>query len=109
MNRKIIVKKEVADAIESRRSLSNYTFSDFMKARLTSPGFNRDANILNTIPIQDLARILLDGYEIEKDPHEIVREVYNSSFIPDNYINTFNSGLLFALDTLGIKVKGVND
>lgn len=119
---KVTVSKEVAEAIEYLRNNIGYNFSDFMKVK-TQGGWTTtiESMSLNDVPIETLAKALIDGYEIEMSPEEKVREYYDrcreNARIADNnerydqaeYLNAQALGTSITLDILGIKIEGIND
>lgn len=107
---KPIIPAEIADAIEKARShrWDNERIAYFVvNPDPTATGIAA----LRSIPFDTLPAALVNGYERELTPHEKIRERYewevpttSEQFWSDGYV----SGMLFTLNTLGIKIEGVN-
>ena len=88
---------EIIYAFASGKDASNRRFADFA------------ADNFDT-----LLSALVNGYEVEETPEDKVREQYKT---PRHFLNKdedteadiYRKGIKFALDTLGITIKGVND
>ena len=65
---------------------------------------NPDAQCMLQYSPFELARILVLGYEIEQSPEELIYEYYQAS----TWVQE-KDAVLFVLETLDIKIKGVND
>jgi hypothetical protein len=75
---------------------------------------------LKNVPLKTLALALYVGYDVEKTAEERIRERYEEEkAAEDSYIVTedfdrsrrhlyYRKGIYFTLDTLGIKIGGVN-
>lgn len=51
----------------------------------------------------------LNGYEVEKTPEEILVQVYQESLRIGAGHRVHANAIKFTLDTLGIKIKGINE
>lgn len=117
---KVTVTKEVAKAIEYRRSIEGggYNFDKFMQVKTARFNFCEPVEALNAVPIETLASALINGYEVEKSPEENVREYYNVLKLREEYLEKsgvhggqHRQGWLSVEETLnilGIKIEGVN-
>ncbi|WP_060210224.1 hypothetical protein [Sporosarcina koreensis] len=105
MTEKITVTREVAEALaECER---NYISTDITLLLHAQRGLTGKYAPLQTLTIGDLAAAMINGYEVEKTPEEMVREYYGE------YDGTYGDiyrrrGIRTTLDMLGIKVEGVN-
>lgn len=113
MTEKMKVSREVADVLDSlnRADLSTDTW---LKMHSGGEWRSVKSKPLNTLSLEEFARALIVGYEVEKTPHEVIAVKYNTS--QDDYVYNqcphsegFAEGIEFTLNTLGITVKGVND
>lgn len=116
-NAKVTVTKEVAEAIESAKSIRS---EEVIVSMSISKSFVGEQAVLNDVNPFTIAKILINGYTIEKSPEEKVREYYDTcrsnwhtaDEIGDlgqaEYLNGQSSGVSIALDILGIKIEGVN-
>lgn len=106
MSEKVTVTKEVAEAIEYRRSKvgGGYTFEKFMMVKMAKYDFGSPVEILNTVPIETLAQALINGYEVEMTPEDKVREYYMNG--DTSYQEAL--GIRHTLNILGINIGGVN-
>nr|WP_154895200.1 hypothetical protein [Paenibacillus xylanexedens] len=113
---------EVADVIEGLRDPeSGHVFSN---AEITAQALNTggtmhiDTVTLRKIPFDTLLAALVNGYEREKTPEETVRDMYEGfkereGWLPERYGHDYGAGtarraIEVTLNTLGIKIKGVN-
>ena len=112
---KVKLPKEVAEAIETLRSHDfNVTNHDilFIYAESYNNGYPALVKF-NQSHFDVLLQALVNGYEVEETPKDKVREQYNSPkhfYDADNDtdISVYRKGIKFALDTLNIKIEGVN-
>ena len=114
-NEKVVVTKEVAEAIEYLRGRLDYKFADFMRVSSQGGWSTVKSSPLNNIEIETLAGAILNGYEIEKSPEEKVREYYDNLIAEDDGTThgtalrvTRTRVIIGTLDILGIKIEGVN-
>lgn len=78
MTEKQKVSREVAEAIEFLKKEFDYNFEAFMKVSLNDGWhINKNCISLNKISVEDLAKILINGYEVELTPEEKVLEYFN--------------------------------
>lgn len=124
-NAKVMVTKEVAEAIEELRKdgISNFHIMRLAYEAVVNPtyltirhwSFNGGGGSPDL-----LIQALVNGYTVEKSPEEKVREYYdrcrNNATIADyngrscqaEYLNAQSIGASITLDILGIKIEGVN-
>jgi len=107
MVEKVKVSHEVAEAIEDRKRISRYTFKDFMKAAVSQQQFSTSASALNSLSVERLAEILINGYEIEVTPEEKILDKFNRMKHID--WDMYTDGMTFVLDVLDIKINGINE
>ncbi|MDE1383263.1 DUF1642 domain-containing protein [Bacillus paralicheniformis] len=116
--KKPVITKEQAEAIQFLRSGGNdWTDDDILEHHVTSKWFNEYVPLNNLYTIV-LAAALINGYEVEKTPEEKVREYYAANYqrheqsMPrskdDFYTSGVAEGVRNTLDSLGIKIEGVN-
>ncbi|MER1998395.1 MAG: hypothetical protein ABS882_01365 [Lysinibacillus sp.] len=124
MAEKVKVSREVAKAIDFVINVAEIQFKDVMGIMLEG-GFSRPENKkafpLNNLPLKQIAAILINGYEIEETPEEKLLGIYNLTWHEYNRItnfqekhggefeNGFAKGIEKAIETLGIKIKGINE
>jgi len=111
MSRKVKVSLEVSKAIENY--VSEYSQKDFLIAHC-EPGEwdSKDRKCLNSISVMQLAEILVNGYEVELTPEENVEREFKTckeNGANDSYNRGKYSGIMYTLNMLGIKIKGVNE
>lgn len=111
---KVKVSKEVAEAIEFLRKDYNYGFAEFMQVRCNGEFHSiRKAFPLNDVPVERLASVLINGYEIEQTPAEKVAEQYRNlselyeKFGHDSDLASMR-GIEFVAKAYGLKIEGVN-
>lgn len=107
---KVKVSKEVAEAIEFLQNDYGYGFTEFMQVRAHGRFCSiRPAFPLNDVPVERLAEALINGYEVEQTPDEIVAELFKDiSTEPSRYDAGYCAGILFVLEAYGLKIEGVN-
>ncbi|MEK3975549.1 hypothetical protein [Psychrobacillus sp. FSL K6-1267] len=121
-NSKVMVTKEVAEAIEELingrngfrlnpfgiiKHLDNVVaYGDYPKLRVLNEYYS-DSNYKSNRHPNVLLRALVNGYEVEKSPEEKVREYYESYGGSPGAMER-KAGVQDTLDLLGIKIKGVN-
>lgn len=108
------IPREVAEAIETARKqgVCNATIIDVR---------NDDHNIMDVsrgdlrlIPFDTLLSALVNGYTVEKSAEELahdkIRRVFERRSFPVALLpdRAYIGGIRFTLDTLGIKIEGVN-
>ena len=105
---KVKVDKKTFDALEKWKEKKVYPFETAMKLKAKNrPFISNDFLPLNNLDIEELAKCLINDYELEETPEEELARYYNmeSENIMDD---VFNSGIRCALNTLGIQIKGIN-
>lgn len=109
---KVKVTKEVAQAIEALRKEQR---SDENILRVLADPNNgwagEKSKVLNTTPFDLVAKALYIGYEIKKTPEEELAESYRFNYLiegQDDENRAFANGIRYAVNTLGISIKGVN-
>ncbi|MFD2868503.1 hypothetical protein ACFSY7_08325 [Kurthia populi] len=117
MTEKLKVSREVADAIEYLGKVG-CAFEEAMESHVSTGWSNfSDERViaLGGLTSKELATALIVGYEVEMTPHERIMKAYNAAKRTKNgsFASCYHSGVMAgittALDTLGIKIKGVND
>ena len=115
MAEKVKVSRETANALEtaldrgSKETLLIYHcsgFTDEGKLQEGSVWTQQEYIGLNFLSPEELAIALYVGYEIEETPEEKFLRVYRMD-LERNRLD-FADGMKYALETLGIKIKGVN-
>ena len=114
MTNKIKLTKEQSNGLEVIKKL--YSIDNILKthAKADEGAWTGNAEDVNDLSLSDLATALINGYEVEMTPHEVIAVKYNTS--QDDYVYNqcphskgFAEGIEFTLNTLGITTKGVND
>ena len=112
MSEKVTVSREVAKAIEYRRSIEGggYNFKKFMQVKTARFDFGEPVEVLNDVPIETLASALINGYEVKNTPEENLREYYDNfeKYPLEHADSQVRHGIRAALNILGIKIEGVN-
>lgn len=119
---KVTLTKPQADAVQYALEAYNNNPEEVVYYHV-APGGNWIWPALNEIPLQSLVLALYVGYDVEEpEPtpeerirakyEEICRE-YTDSVIRDRragalFAHGYRVGLVYVLDTLGIKIDGVN-
>ncbi|MBG9882737.1 hypothetical protein OIO07_03365 [Bacillus paralicheniformis] len=108
-----VITKEQAEAIEQVR---RWGHGDVLSGRPSTWGYSICE--LDKMDMLTLAAALINGYEVEKTPEEKVREYYAANYqrheqsMPrskdDFYTSGVAEGVRNTLDSLGIKIEGVN-
>lgn len=113
---KVKVSREVAEAIEYLLNHEDYGYTK-EKLLVAHAGMEKypkrnwaGDNPLNDIDLLVLAAILVNGYDIEQTPEEKLAEFYRGRVNSSNdYEREYAHGIEFAVRSLGIKIKGVNE
>lgn len=111
------IPKEVADAIEAARKQGacNGTIIDVRDGDFTLAGVS--GAVLRLISLDTLLSALVNGYTVEKSAEELEREAhdrirqfyrYHTTDVTDEEDEAYADGVLDTLNTLGIKIEGVN-
>lgn len=128
MAEKVKVSREVAEFIKSYEDnvngypgWENHLILEHSRAYFESfEGAKEECLCMKNIDPLQLAEMLVNGYEIEQTPEEILLNLYNQTWatynrITDNqnrhggnYENGLAKGIELALDTLGIEIEGIN-
>ncbi|ETB71311.1 hypothetical protein [Bacillus paralicheniformis] len=117
-----LITKEQAGAIEQVRRWGHgddwilASHADVLSGRPSTWGYSICE--LDKMDMLTLAAALINGYEVEKTPEEKVREYYAANYqrheqsMPrskdDFYTSGVAEGVRNTLDSLGIKIEGVN-
>lgn len=118
MSEKVKVSREVADfvqAYENNVASCNGWENDFIyqHSKSWNDGFENlkaEALCMKNISPFELSRILVKGYEVEQTSEEKLAEFYRGRVNSSNdYEREYAHGIEFALRSLGIKIKGVNE
>ena len=113
-NAKVVVPKEVAEAIESAKSIRS---EEVIVNMSIAKSFVGEQAILNSVNPYTIVKMLLNGYEVEKSPEEKVREYYGRKRqrrngllcgIEREHLEVSMHTVQETLDLLGIKIEGVN-
>lgn len=109
---KVTLPREVAEAIEA-----SYAFGFRSKHILLSSVSTEDIDDTYVLALRKYARknfdvllaALVNGYDVEKTPEEVIRDDYEQ-FDPGTleYRVGLRDGIVRTLNTLGIKIEGVN-
>lgn len=113
--KKVIVSKEVADAIEVKRN-SHWNNYDIIHAYIDGDAGTAIHNFVGSSngSFDALISALVNGYEVEKTPEYKVREYYESIVElferhEESYDNGTLRGVKQTLNLLGITIEGIND
>lgn len=127
MDEKVKISRELTEALEflqnNGESASDIIleFADRESARhevYVDERFNNAYKLIfkHFEVIADLAAALINGYEIEETPEEKVANIYwkkrelcNTTKAIKWEHDAYANGIMFTLETLGIKIKGLND
>lgn len=111
------IPKEVAGLIRNLRNSDPYPLSAESILRIaTHPGaIESYREILRSIPFDTLLSALVNGYVVEKSAEELAHDKirveyhFRMSYAHRNAIDAARADAIkFTLDTLGIKIEGVN-
>ncbi|WP_338465137.1 hypothetical protein [Shouchella rhizosphaerae] len=104
----LVLTKEQAEAIQTLNRLSGGK-DEVLKQKALGRVWGRDLACIDSLSLDELARALYVGYEIEKtqeERYEDVREAYLDSIGHANFEE--RDAILLTLDLLGITIEGVN-
>jgi hypothetical protein len=119
----LVLTKEQAEAIQTLNRLSGGK-DDVLKQKALGRVWGRDLACIDSLSLDELARSLYVGYEVEKTQEEKeaeIRERYddlksiyriymgNERFEEATELIGRQRGIRDTLDMLGIKIEGVND
>jgi hypothetical protein len=109
---KVKLPKKVADAIESIKTrIGDRGLYNYPSIALHAPN-NKEYKIINDFitksdeNFKKYFHALLDGYELEPTPEEIVRRQYQQYLKTDKYVSA--NAYIELLTILDIKIEGVN-
>ncbi|QOT13759.1 hypothetical protein JNUCC32_31220 (plasmid) [Paenibacillus sp. JNUCC32] len=107
-----IIPKEVAEVIEKLRRNPDYgdAFICDLASR-TGGGLHNDTITLRLIPFDTLLSALVNGYVVEKSAEELAHECIRAEYryyCGDPYGRGARHGIIYTLETFGIKIEGVN-
>ncbi|WP_145412415.1 hypothetical protein [Paenibacillus xylanexedens] len=108
---KPVIPAEVADLIENmhKAGITNQEMTRIAQGSTVVPVYH---DILSSIPYDTLLAALVNGYErelTEADKHSELKRAYLSGRDGGNwYVEGYADGIKHALDTLGVKIEGVN-
>jgi hypothetical protein len=118
MNNKIIVPKQVADAIAHYVALADSKHEAFTDILRLGYEAERSEIILRHFEhdYDELMEALICGYEVEKTPEELVRDYFedtekafaNAGAYDGQFYNGSADAIVQTLNLLGIKIAGVN-
>lgn len=63
---------------------------------------------LNRLNLEDMARALIVGFEVEETPEEKLLRFYKGNSGNEKFDDAFNKGIEAALEALNIKIRGIN-
>lgn len=105
----VIVPKEVAEAIEYLRKVnsSNTALLDAIRRFHSIQGNNNSSLIYKHFKgdWDAVMDVLVNGYIVEKDPDDRLRDYYHSSMT----LPSERTAIRITLNIMGIEVQGVND
>ena len=121
MGEKVKVSRELAKAIEIVTTKHDESYLLWLHRQIQRTGSGWETGYpgcdsLDGISTIKFAEILINGYEVEETPEEKILKTYQSKndgrlqsddmkWINDAYTN----GIVFTLEMLGIKIKGINE
>lgn len=114
---KVKLTKKQAEALEQLRS--EWSKGAIIRTHVESSWTISKYRPLNELSIEELAKALINGYEVEQTPEEKLREYYElSNFLrydKEDLVPTVRQrmigeqmGVRKTLNILGIKVEGIN-
>lgn len=78
-------------------------------SNLSYPWKGKTIEPLNKLSLEDMAKCLIIGYEVEKTPEEKLADLYIKLDKKDRFDYAYGRGIDAALNILDIKVKGINE
>lgn len=117
MTEKLKVSREVADVLDglNRKDLNTDTW---LKMHSEGEWVSAKNKPLNTLSLEEFARALINGYEVEMTPHEQIATIYNHHYSKFHHVEHkaekyfskgYVKGIRFTLEKLDITIEGVND
>jgi len=115
MSEKVTIPADVADLIGNMRKVG-CTNEEIARVAMGNTSIPLYHEVLSQIPFDTLLAALVNGYEREQTEeeraHAAILKEYRSAWIDagdgDEHANGFTDGVEFALNTLGVKIGGVN-
>ena len=117
MVEKMKVSQEIADAIEYIKE-RNYGFNGAMSLHASDGWAFEETCPLSNLSLEQLATVLINGYEVATTPHEEIEAIYKYHYpkyrddenSPQKHFSKgYVKGVKMTLEKLGITIKGVND
>lgn len=109
MAEKVKVSRVVANVLDELRGCHGPTIDDFIE-RHTKGEVGPDWQVLKQYRTLVVAHLIYTGdYEIEETPEEILLHEYQEGLRIGAGHRTHANAIKFTLDTLGIKIKGINE
>jgi hypothetical protein len=108
---KVKLTQQQADVLETelKSSQINGDKSKFVKMYVNLGDDDwQDGYPLTCLKNDDLIRALYIGYEVEQTPEDIIAQLYRLPPFTHS-IGAYRNGIEDTLNTLNIKIKGVND
>ena len=105
MVEKIKVSREVADAIDWVKNNANFENAMFIQSNESWAGDS--LVVLNDLKVEELARLLIIGYEIEETPEEKALVYYEE--LGKRNLEGIRRHIANVLTIAEIKIKGIND
>lgn len=113
MAEKVRVSREVAKAIDYVIEVHGAELALDFHARVLIgdmvPWQGEEWKALNSLSLVDFAKVMFVGYEIEQTPEEILLCEYAEGLRIGAGHRTHANAIKFTLDTLNIKIKGINE
>lgn len=91
--------------------LKHYNPSDILRLHADDPRWHAEASALTDLDLLTLASALVNGWEVEKSPVDILRErfaEYSEHRDPASRARMWCAGVLEALGATGQYVEGIN-
>ncbi|SDJ62120.1 DUF1642 domain-containing protein [Paenibacillus naphthalenovorans] len=107
MSEKVKLPREVAEAIERFRNIGCDNASIIYTFASGEDKNNIDFANYAADNFDTLLQALVNGYEVEQTPEEIIKHLYDNMFSPNQ--DAYRNGMIDTLNALNIKIKGVND
>ncbi|MBU8597307.1 hypothetical protein KM908_14270 [Alkalihalobacillus clausii] len=101
----VVLTKEQAEAIQTLDRLP-VGKDDVIKQKAMGRVWGRDLTCIDSLSLDELARALYVGYEVEKTQEERYEDVMGVYMDASDWDR---SVIELTLDLLGIKIEGVND
>lgn len=112
MSDKVKLPKNVTEAIEKCRE--GYSEKDVIAIAIADykSGSYREMQVFANEYFEVFLKAIVNGYEIEESPEDQVRECFKNPPLFNNGIGelstSYRNGIRDTLDTLNIKIEGVN-